>query len=200
MIERLGADAIGLNFVPASPRCIGTALAREIADAVRDKLEIVGVFVDMSLNDVRETARIAGLDTVQLHGSESPEFLRELSGFVPAYKALRIGSAEDVALSSTFGGDRILVDAKVEGVHGGSGQTFDWELIAGLNDERKLILAGGLNPENVESSVRQVQPYGIDTASGVESAPGRKDAARVASFIEGARQGYRLSRSKSSGP
>jgi phosphoribosylanthranilate isomerase len=104
---------------------------------------------------------------------------------------LRIGSEEDVALADLYGVDRILVDAKVAGVLGGTGQTFDWSLIEGLNESRKVILAGGLTPENVGESVRQVLPYGIDTASGVESAPGMKAAERMRWFIQSARAAAR---------
>jgi phosphoribosylanthranilate isomerase len=191
MVERSGADAIGLNFVPQSPRCISAEKAREITDALRDQIEFVGVFVDMPLADVIATVDAGGIDTVQLHGGESPEMLGQLSEDVPAYKALRIGGPEDVALATSYSGDRILVDAKVEGAMGGTGQTFDWSLIEELNTERKLILAGGLNPENVATSVREVQPYGVDTASGVESAPGVKDEALVTQFIALARKGFR---------
>lgn len=190
MIERAGADAVGLNFASASPRYIDVPQAREIALAVKDRLEVVGVFVDSSAADVFRIAAEAGLDTVQLHGAESPDFLIEVGETVPAYKALRIGDALDVAAAHKYRGDRILTDAKVAGAMGGTGETFDWDLISTLNETRKLILAGGLNAENVEACVRTVSPYGIDTASGVEISPGKKDPRKVEAFIRAARQGY----------
>lgn len=186
-----GADALGLNFAPGSPRCLGSEEARIIREAIPLTVEVVGVFVDAPLDDIRAHAEYVGLDTAQLHGHESPEFLEQLSQIVPAYKALRIGSAEDVALAESYGGDRILVDAKVPGAMGGTGQTFDWTLIEELNERRKLILAGGLRPENVRECVAQVLPYGIDTASGVETDPRNKDPEKMRLFVQNARAGAR---------
>src|SRR5690606_733077 len=157
--------------------------------ALYDKLEIVGVFVNASRDEVVGVASEVGLDTVQLHGAESPELLEEISQRVPAYKALRIGSAEDVAQAASYGGDRILVDAKVPGAMGGTGHTFDWTLIERLNEERKIIVAGGLHPENVEDCVRKLLPYGVDTASGVELSPGKKSAEKITAFVQAARRG-----------
>jgi phosphoribosylanthranilate isomerase len=186
-----GADALGLNFAPGSPRCLGSEEARLIREAIPLTVEVVGVFVDAPLDAIVAHAEYVGLDTAQLHGSESPEFLDQVSQIVPAYKALRIGSAEDVALADTYGGDRILVDAKVPGAMGGTGQTFDWDLISELNERRKLIVAGGLRPENVRECVAHVLPYGIDTASGVESHPRAKDAEKMRLFVKNARAGAR---------
>jgi phosphoribosylanthranilate isomerase len=191
MVHEVGADAIGLNFVGSSPRCITPEVARAISDAVQDKLEVVGVFVDAPADELSRVYEQAGLDTVQLHGTESPEFVQALGEKMPCYKALRIGAADDVALAQGFPGDRILTDAKVPGAMGGTGQTFDWDLIEGLNEERKLILAGGLNAENVEECVRAVLPYGIDTASGVELAAGKKSEELTRAFVQAARRGYR---------
>ena len=190
MIEKAGADALGLNFAGASPRCIDRSLARTITEAVKDRIEVVGVFVDSTLEEVHEIALMAGLDTVQLHGTESAEFLAAMNQKIPAYKALRVGGPEDVVAAEVYSGDRILTDAKVAGAMGGTGETFDWNLIADLNESRKLILAGGLKPDNVEACVRAVLPYGIDTASGVELSPGVKDPAKVEAFIAAARRGY----------
>jgi phosphoribosylanthranilate isomerase len=189
MVEQAGADAIGLNFAVESPRRVDVATARQIATALYDKLEIVGVFVNATLADITTIANEVGLDTAQLHGAESPELLAQVSQLVPAYKALRIGIAEDVAEAGTYGGDRLLVDAKVPGALGGTGHTFDWSLIERLNEERKIIVAGGLNPENIEDCVRRVLPYGIDTASGVELSPRKKSAEKVMAFIQTARRG-----------
>lgn len=186
-VEKSGANAVGLNFARKSPRCLMADEAARIVQALSGQMEVVGVFVDAPLEEIRRIVRQVGLDTVQLHGSESPGFLDQLMREIPAYKALRIGGGEDAALARDFAGERILTDAKVVGAMGGTGHTFDWDLIAELNTKRKLILAGGLAADNVGAAIRAVRPYGIDTASGVEDAPGRKSPRKVAEFIEAAR-------------
>ena len=186
----LGASAIGLNFVPSSPRNVDIARAREIVDAVHaknPKVQVVGVVADRSLDDLRVLVRDAGLDCLQLHGDELPD---AVSPLLPhAYKAVRIANAADAARAATFPGDHILVDAKVEGALGGTGATFDWSLVEELAKTRKLTLAGGLTPTNVEAAVRAVHPYCVDVASGVESSPGVKDHEKMRAFIEAARRG-----------
>jgi phosphoribosylanthranilate isomerase len=184
----LGASAIGLNFVPGGPRKIDVARARGLADAIhanKAKVQVVGVVADLSVEDMRALVRDVGLDCLQLHGDEAPD---ALSSLLPhAYKAVRIASAADAARAATFPGDHLLVDAKVEGALGGTGATFDWSLVADLAKRKKLTLAGGLTPANVEVAVRAVRPYCVDVASGVESSPGVKDRAKMRVFIEAAR-------------
>ncbi len=188
VVQEAGADAVGLNFARQSSRYLEPQAARPVADAVRGKLELVGVFVDAEIDEVLAIARRVGLDAVQLHGDESPAFLDALSGQIKAYKALRIGSPDDAKLARQYGSRRILADAKVQGAMGGTGHTFDWSLIEDLNSERDLIIAGGLRPSNVADCVSAVAPYGIDTASGVEDAPGRKNADKVSEFVSLARR------------
>lgn len=166
--------------------------AARIVQALHGQLEVVGVFVDSPFEEIRKVVEQAGLDTVQLHGSESPEFFDRVNRETPSYKALRIGGAEDAVLARDFAGERILTDAKVAGAMGGTGVTFDWAFIRELNSQRKLILAGGLRPDNVEDAIRAVRPYGIDTASGVEDSPGKKSPQKVADFIEAARRAESL--------
>lgn len=187
-VRASGADAIGLNFSPASPRRVSLETAREIRSALGNDFELVGVFVDASVQQLLMHQREAKLNILQLHGSEAPLVLDELNQQgVESYKALRIASAEDVALADSYPGDKILVDAKVDGMMGGSGVSFDWSLVSELNQKRKLILAGGLNSLNVARAVETLRPYGVDTASGVESSPGVKDAKAVAEFVRRAR-------------
>jgi phosphoribosylanthranilate isomerase len=186
----LGASAIGLNFVVSSPRKLDIARAKAIADAVHSanpKVQVVGVVADLSVDDMRALVRDAGLDCLQLHGDEGPEVLSPL--LPHAYKAVRIANASDAARAAAFPGDHILVDAKVEGALGGTGATFDWSLVEGLAKTKKLTLAGGLTPANVEVAVRAVRPYCVDVASGVESSPGVKDHEKMRAFIEAARRG-----------
>jgi phosphoribosylanthranilate isomerase len=186
----LGASAIGLNFVPSSPRKIAVARAKEIAAAVHSanaKVQVVGVVADLSIDEMRALVRDAGLDCLQLHGDEAPDVLSPL--LPHAYKAVRIANAADAVRAATFPGDHILVDAKVDGALGGTGATFDWSLVTDLAKTKKLTLAGGLTPANVEVAVRAVRPYCVDVASGVESSPGVKDHEKMRAFIEAARRG-----------
>lgn len=181
----LGASAIGLNFVAESPRRIEVALAREIADAVRGRVLVVGVVADETTERLRALVDEAGLECLQLHGDEPPEALEP---HLPhAYKAVRIAGPHDVAAARRYGGRYLLVDAKVSGVKGGSGRTFDWSLVRELAGERRLTLAGGLGPHNVADAIRAVRPFCVDVASGVESSPGVKDRAMVEAFVRAAK-------------
>ncbi|HVJ92940.1 MAG TPA: phosphoribosylanthranilate isomerase [Labilithrix sp.] len=181
----LGASAIGLNFVPSSPRCITVGRARDIARAVRStKVLVVGVVANLSVDEMRALVHDVELGCVQLHGDESPEVLTPL--LPHAYKAVRIATDADVSHARRFAGDYLLADAKVAGALGGTGETFDWALVKELARERKLTLAGGLRPENVASAVREVAPWCVDVASGVEDAPGVKNLDAVRAFIAAA--------------
>ena len=193
---QLGASAIGINFVPASPRCVDLDAARTIARAVHAldshapggaKVLVVGVVADLTLDAMRALLRDVELDCLQLHGDESNETLSEV--LPHAYKAVRIANLIDVERARATPGEYLLVDAKVDGALGGTGTAFDWSLVAELARERRLTLAGGLHPGNVERAVRELRPYCVDVASGVESAPGVKSLAKVQAFIESARRG-----------
>jgi phosphoribosylanthranilate isomerase len=180
-----GADAIGVNFAAGSPRCIDLELARSIVAALPAKVVKVGVFVDATTAQLRVAIDRAELGCVQLHGDESPELV---AAFLPhAYKALRVRGREALALAAAYPGEHILLDAYVPGVAGGTGATFDWTVAAELARVRQVTLAGGLTPANVADAVRAVRPFCVDVASGVESAPGRKDEAKVRAFISAAR-------------
>jgi len=181
----LGASAIGLNFVTGSPRRIDVARACEISRAVGTRALVVGVVADMTVDAMRALVEDAELGCLQLHGDEPPEALVPL--LPHAYKAVRIATAEDVTRASSFDGEHILVDAKVEGALGGTGKTFDWSLVKSLATTRKLTVAGGLGRDNVALAVRAVRPYCVDVASGVESSPGVKDRAKMKGFIDAAR-------------
>jgi phosphoribosylanthranilate isomerase len=183
----LGADAIGLNFVPTSPRRVDEAMARDIVRAVGERSLVVAVVADLTVERMRALKEATGVGCLQLHGDESPDDVRAL--LPHAYKAVRVGAAEDVARAEGMPGDYVMVDARVEGALGGTGKTFDWGLVGNLARRRKLVLAGGLNPQNVGAAIAQVRPWCVDVASGVEreGAPGEKDLARVRAFIEAAR-------------
>jgi phosphoribosylanthranilate isomerase len=182
-----GADAIGLVFYPSSPRHLADlGLAREIAQAAGPLLTVVGLFVDPEEAVVAEVLRRVPLGALQFHGNESEGFCR---GFDRPYiKALRMIPGADIAgrgeeYKSASG---LLLDAYRPGTPGGTGEVFDWGTIpAGLS--RPLILAGGLNPDNVAQAVQKVRPWAVDVSGGIESAPGVKDPQRVANFISRAK-------------
>jgi phosphoribosylanthranilate isomerase len=177
-----GASAIGLNFVPASPRVIDDETARRIVERVGARTLTVLVVADRSADELRELLRKTGARCLQLSGDESPELVTEL--LPHAYKGVRIGSAVDVAGAMRYPGDHLLVDAKVDGKLGGTGKTVDWALVEPLARARKLTLAGGLRPNNVADAIRAVRPFCVDVASGVEREgdPRRKDAEKLRAF------------------
>ncbi len=182
-----GADAIGVNLVPESPRCVDVATARAIADAVGERAIVVGVVRDLTVDAMVRLRADTKCACLQLHGDEPPEVLTPL--LPHAYKALSIGTLADVEGAARYGGEFLLVDARTAGKGGGSGTTFDWSLVVDLARARKLVLAGGLTPENVAAAVRSVRPHTVDVASGVErrGEPRRKDLGRVRAFVQNAR-------------
>ncbi len=184
-----GADAIGLNFWPSSVRGLhgaqGIETARDIVRAVGDRALVVGVFVDATEAEILELRERTGFKCVQLHGAESPELLQRL--LPHAYKALRVRDAASIDEARRFPGEHVLLDAYVAGQPGGTGHTFNWQLAAKLARERQVTLAGGLHPGNVAQAVAAVQPFCVDVASGVESAPGVKDPEAVLAFVRAAR-------------
>ena len=187
-----GADALGFNFVPGTPRCLEAQTAREIALRLPPFGTRVGIFVNEDTEKVEAISRNAGLDGVQLHGDESPETCRRLreKGF-RVIRGLRVRGPETLKEADHFEECTLLLDAYSEGMLGGSGKTFDWDLACEIAKKRPVILSGGLNPENVEEAIRWVRPYGVDVSSGVEGqVPGRKDPERVRCFIENARAAY----------
>jgi phosphoribosylanthranilate isomerase len=194
MCIEAGATDLGLNLIAASPRCVSVELARDIvrrvgerdaAGGAGDRIVTVLVVADLSVADVRARLRATGATRVQLHGGEPPEVVAAL---LPcAYKAIRVGGPADIARAHTYPGDDILVDAKAEGQLGGTGRLVDWDLVAPLAARRRVTLAGGLNPDNVARAIERVHPFRVDVASGVELAPGRKDAALVRAFVDAVR-------------
>jgi phosphoribosylanthranilate isomerase len=184
-----GADAIGLNFVARSPRYVGdaNAAAKLVENAhAPTALLYCGVFVNASIHEIRSAVDAAQLAVIQLHGDESPQFVSEVKHEFPklrVWKAVRIASSEDLAALDRYDCDGWVLDSKVEGVHGGSGKSFDWSLLKGLSRKIELILSGGLTPMNVAEAIRATAPEWVDVASGVESAPGIKDAKLIREFI-----------------
>jgi phosphoribosylanthranilate isomerase len=184
-----GAWAIGLNFWPRSQRRCDPAVAAEIATALKRRLEIVGVFVNPSLDDVVRTADAVGLTMLQLHGDEGPAFCAEAARRTgcKVIKAVRVRSRADIQALQRFKTDYHLLDSHVPGRRGGSGETFEWELARAHRGPVPVILSGGLRPENVTDAIALVRPFAVDVASGVEAAPGRKDSDKLAAFAEAVR-------------
>jgi phosphoribosylanthranilate isomerase len=180
-----GADALGLVFYEKSPRCVTREQARAIVAALPPFVTTVGLFVNESPETIREIVDFCGLDVIQLHGDEGPDAC--LSPPHRVLKALRVRGEESLFGIEAYAVSALLLDAWHPESYGGTGQLGDWKLAARLAAERPVILAGGLNPENVAEAIRQVRPYGVDVSSGVESSPGRKDPALVAAFIRNAR-------------
>jgi phosphoribosylanthranilate isomerase len=182
---RAGAFALGLNFYPHSPRYVQPAHAAEIVQCLPASVWTVGVFVDESWERVADIANEVGLSALQFHGSETPEFCREWPGR-KVIKALRVRDAHALTVARTYAVDFILADAYVEGRFGGTGMRVATQYLEGF-DRRRLILAGGLTLANVGAAVRVVRPFAVDVASGIESAPGKKDWMLMRSFIANAR-------------
>jgi phosphoribosylanthranilate isomerase len=184
MAVAAGADAIGLNFHPPSPRCVDVEVAAAIAAALPAHVWRVGVFVDRPRDAVRSIAARVGLDVLQFHGSEDVELCRGWS--CTTIKAMRVRDATTLASAASYPVDFILADAYVDDLPGGTGARVPPQWLNGVPPER-LILAGGLTPENVAAAIRAVRPAAVDVASGVERAPGRKDPEKVKRFIANAR-------------
>jgi phosphoribosylanthranilate isomerase len=179
-----GADAIGFNFWPRSKRFIAFEEAARIAERLPSNLRRFGVFVDAAAEEIERAFSVGAIDTAQLHGDEPPAFCRAFAGRY--VKALRLRDAASLAALDDYDCDLVLVDADAPG-YGGSGTRADFGLARAAAGRRKVLLAGGLTPENVAEAVAAVRPFGVDVASGVERAPGSKDAAKIAAFVAAAR-------------
>jgi phosphoribosylanthranilate isomerase len=185
---RLGAWAIGLIHAEQSPRRVEAAAAAEIAAAFRRKCEVAGVFVNPELDDVARAVEDAGLTIVQLNGEEGPSFCAEVARRtgVKVIKAIHVASAADVHAAEAFRTDFHLFDRKSRGLWGGTGESFDWQLLSDRRSSVPSILAGGLRPENVAAAIAIAHPIAVDVASGVEAEPGRKDHAAMEACFEAA--------------
>ncbi len=180
----LGADAIGLNFYAPSPRYVSPQVAQSIVASLPVTVLVVGVFVDAMRAEIEAIAAAVGLGAIQFHGDETPELCEGWAQ--KTIKAIRLRDRASAQRASQYRVDFVLADAYVEGRFGGTGKRIAVEYVGEL-ERRRLILAGGLTAENVAESVRLVGPFGVDVASGIESAPGKKDRERMRRFIENAR-------------
>jgi phosphoribosylanthranilate isomerase len=181
----LGAWALGFILWPQSKRAVEEAVAAGIARRVRRQVELVGVFVNPTLDEVAHAVDGIGLTHVQLHGDEGPSFGAEVARRTGAkvIKAARVAGSADLQALERFHTDFHLLDTAVEGMRGGSGQSWDWSLAAQRRSKIPMILSGGLTPENVAEGIAAVRPYAVDVASGVEAEPGIKDPAKLEAFF-----------------
>ena len=177
-----GVDAIGLNFA-RGPRKISAEQGAVLARAIPPMVQAVALFVDAGEDEIRRVIALTRCTAVQLHGDEPPALAERLRRDMPVIKAARIADAADLARLRGYPADAFLLDAWVSGAHGGTGHAWDHGLLAGLDLGAPLILAGGLNPTTVAAAIARVQPFAVDAASGVESAPGLKDGALIRAFV-----------------
>jgi phosphoribosylanthranilate isomerase len=186
MAVDVGAWAVGCILWPQSPRCCEPAEAARIAAAVRRRAHVCGVFVNQHLDEVTGLVDGLGLTMVQLHGDEGPAFCGEVARRTGAkvMKAGQVRTAADVRALEAFHTDFHLLDAHAPGMRGGTGETFDWELVRSRRSKVPLVLSGGLRPDNVAEAIAATHPFAVDTASGTEASPGVKDPEKVAAFVE----------------
>jgi phosphoribosylanthranilate isomerase len=178
LAEECGASAVGFVFHPKSPRYIEPKKAGEISQKLGPFIARVGVFVDEDISEVKRISQVGGLSAIQLHGSESPEYISHLEG-MKIIKVFRVYKDFSIESVINYRVHAFLFDAYNKNVYGGTGETFDWEKVIDCQNYGRCILAGGLKPSNVLEAVRIVKPWGIDISSGVESEPGIKDPGKV---------------------
>jgi phosphoribosylanthranilate isomerase len=186
MALEAGADALGFVFCSASPRHIFPEQAALIVSQLPPFIQTVGLFVNESPATVNATTNHCGIDIVQLHGEESPDCCAAIHRRI--IKAVRVKDITSLETMQEYPVSTFLLDAWSPAAYGGTGQTFNWDIAAMAAKQNRIILAGGLTPENVAEAILQVRPYGVDVSSGVESSPGKKDAAKVLEFISKAKE------------
>jgi phosphoribosylanthranilate isomerase len=190
----LGAWAIGLIFHEPSPRSVDPGVAEAIGAELRRDLEVVGVFANEPLDRVADLAERCSLSILQLHGDEGPAFCREAARRTGArvMKAVRVHDRADVRGAAAFRTDYHLLDAHVPGVRGGTGETFSWELVDAHDRRTPVVVSGGITPDNVEEAITATHPFAVDTASGTEASPGRKDPAKLDAFFRAVERADRV--------
>lgn len=182
VLRELPVDFAGFIFVPDTPRFVNPETAAELIQLLPDEIHPVGVFLDEKPDIVRETAKICGLKILQFHGHETPEYCEQFNQ--PYFKVIRVGGSLDERIMREYRPLAFLLDTFIQGAAGGTGKSFDWT-VAGRVVESGLsvILAGGLNPDNISRAVEVVHPWGVDVSSGVESIPGVKDPDKIRRFV-----------------
>ncbi len=182
----LGANALGFVFYEGSKRYIKPENAQSIISKLPPFVTTVGVFVNQKLEEIKKIKEKAGFDAFQLHGDEPPDFCMKLEGKI--IKAIRVKDSIDPRVIESYPTQAILIDNYSTEAYGGTGETFRWEILKGFDTSKKIILSGGLTPENVAQAIRIVNPYAVDVSSGVEDSPGKKNPDRLKRFIKAAKK------------
>lgn len=183
-----GVDALGFVFVPNTPRYITPSQAKLVIKQLPPFITNVGLFVDSEIDEIEDIVNHCKLDAVQLHGNESPEMCSQISLQTKVIKSFHVKKELQVLRNEieNYRVDAYLLDTFIKGKAGGTGQTFDWRIAEGLS--QRIILAGGLTPDNIGTAIAQLQPYGVDVSSGVEKSPGKKDTNKIHSFVRQVRK------------
>ena len=183
----LGADALGFIFYKGSKRYIDPRDAHRIISSLPPFISSVGVFVNQTVPEITGAVETSGVDTVQLHGDETPEFCAMLP--YKLIKAVRVKDTVNSDQVELYPVRAILFDKHTDEMYGGTGTSFDWGVLKGINISKKVILSGGLTPENVSRAIEIVKPYGVDVSTGVEDSPGKKNHIKMRKFIEAVKNG-----------
>src|SRR3989338_10306528 len=183
----LGADYLGFNFYELAPRHVDESEVKKFIGRLPNHVKKVGVFVNQNPDKVKKIVKNLDLDLIQLHGDETQDYCSKLKAGTKKkiIKAFRIKEKEDIDKIKNYNADYLMFDAHKEGMFGGTGKTFDWKIIKGVN--KPFFLSGGLNPKNVREAIRIAKPYAVDAASGVEANPRKKDYDKMKRFIEAAK-------------
>lgn len=187
LAAELGADALGFIFYRGSKRYVDLEVAADIILRMPPFLTKVGVFVNQELDEILDIVEKTGINAAQLHGDETPEFCSSLNCTV--IKAIRVKDSSDLENLAQYPVQAILLDTYSDVEYGGTGKSFDWEILDNYSIPENIILSGGLNPDNVAEAVRVVKPYAVDVSSGVEAEPGKKDHEKLKKFIEAIKNG-----------
>lgn len=173
----IGADAIGFIFVKASPRYVAPESAYQIIQNLPPFVIKVGVFADATKDEITDIINYTGINCLQLHGNEAPDFIRNFR--MPVIKSFRVKTGFELSILGKYNTSAFLLDTFAENQIGGTGKTFDWNIAIEAKKYGKIILAGGLNENNIMEAIRTVQPYAVDINSGVEAEPGKKDKEKI---------------------
>ena len=184
----LSVDMLGFVFYKRSKRCVEPAVATEIINELPPGIARVGVFVDEAPEKIRSIAEASGLDTLQFHGSETPEFCSSFRKDYKVIKAFRVKARQDLKKINDYDVDYYLLDAYKADTPGGTGEVFDWKILRDFELLKPVILSGGLDAANVGDAIAEVAPYGVDVSSGVETKPGKKDVELMNRFVEKVRK------------
>lgn len=186
--SRLGADMLGFVFCKGSKRYVTTASASGIVNELPPSIGKVGVFADESREDVLRIAEDVGLDTLQFHGNETPEYCASFRPDYKVIKAFRLKDAADLKKVNDYDVDYYLFDTYQDGRLGGTGKTFDWNMLKDFEVLKPVMISGGLKADNVVSAIKELVPFGVDVSSGVEKSPGKKDLGLLTKFIDNVRK------------